>query len=179
MFACFMRFDEASTLALLAGCLSRRCKTKAPAILAYDVFTGDASSATTRTCYTTLGMIGNLSISSIFYHALLRWLWGVKFLKAAFIFLSFLVQEWTENRSNHNVKDNSCNWIMQYQSPISVAFRVFLVVTIFSDWNRRVHSIVRRKSRMVCGNTFLACTSISLYILKEIHYKFGIFNGPF
>ena len=44
-------------------------------------------------------------------------------------------------------------------------------------WNRRAHPIVRRKSRMSCENTFLACTSISLYILKEIHYKFGIFNG--
>jgi hypothetical protein len=72
MFACFMRFAEASTFALLAGYLSRRGKTKAPAILAYDVCTGDASSITTRTRYTTLGMIGNLSISSFFYHALLR-----------------------------------------------------------------------------------------------------------
>ena len=58
MFACFMRFAEASTFALRAGHFSRRCKTKAPAILAYDVGTGDASSFTTRTRYTTLGMVG-------------------------------------------------------------------------------------------------------------------------
>jgi hypothetical protein len=73
MCACYMRFAEASTFALLAGYLSRRCKTKAPAILAYGVCTGDASSFTTRTRCTTLGMIGNLSISSFFCHALLRW----------------------------------------------------------------------------------------------------------
>jgi hypothetical protein len=72
MCACYMRFAEASTFALLAGCLSRGCKTKAPAFLAHDVCTGDASSFTTRTRYTTLGMIGNLSISFFFYHALLR-----------------------------------------------------------------------------------------------------------
>ena len=72
MFACFMRFAEASTFALLAGYLSRRRKTKAPAILAYDVCTGDASSFTTRTRYATLGMIGNLNIISFIYHALLR-----------------------------------------------------------------------------------------------------------
>jgi hypothetical protein len=72
MVACYMRFAEASTFALLAGCLSRGCKTKAPAILAYDVCTEDAGSFATRTRYTTLGMIGNLSISFFFYHAFLR-----------------------------------------------------------------------------------------------------------
>jgi hypothetical protein len=72
MFACFMRFAEASTFALLADYLSRRCKTKTPAILTYDVCTGNASSFTTRTRHTSLGMIGNLSSSSFFYHALLR-----------------------------------------------------------------------------------------------------------